>query len=71
MAQPVKKSKPPRYRTIKQCYQEIKKTDSDSAISEWCIRQIVKDNAGMYIASGNKSLVNLTALLKYLGYEEE
>jgi len=65
------KSKAPKYRTIKQCYELIKQLDAETAISEWFIRQICKKNSEIYIANGSKSLVNYTELLKYLGYTED
>ena len=64
------KNKLPRYRTIKTCLSEIKKLDSNTAITEWFIRQLCKDRKIVYHASGNKSLVNYDNLLSYLGYIE-
>lgn len=58
----------PRYRTIKECLETIKALDSDTAISEWFIRQLCKNQKISYFASGNKSLVNLDSLLAFLGY---
>lgn len=57
----------PRFRTIRQCMDEIKKLDSESSISEWFIRTLCKSNAIEHYTSGNKSLVNYDDLLKYLG----
>ena len=55
-----------RYRTIRQCYEEIKRYDNDSAVSEWFIRSLCKKNIIEYRESGNKSLVNFESLLNYL-----
>ena len=57
----------PRFKSIQQCLAEIKKLDSESAISEWFIRSLCKNQLIEYYASGNKSLVNYDSLLKYLG----
>ena len=59
---------PPRYRTIGDCLKEIKRLDPQTAITEWFIRNLCKQNKITYFASGNKSLVNLSELLAYLGY---
>lgn len=66
----IPKSKLPRYRNIKQCLIEIKKLDKESAVTEWFIRQLCKDNKIAYHASGNKALVNLDSLLTFLGFTE-
>ena len=58
-----------RYRTIRQCYEEIKRYDKDSAVSEWLIRSLCKKNIIEYRTSGNKSLVNFDSLLNYLNGE--
>lgn len=60
----------PKYRTIKECLNEVKKCDSDTAVSEFFIRQLCKTNKIKYFNSGNKSLVNLDSLLEFLGYTE-
>ena len=58
----------PRYRTIKECLIEIQALDPNTAVSEFLIRQLCKQNKVKYLASGNKSLVMLDDLLKYLGF---
>lgn len=55
-----------RYRTIKQCYEEIKKADTDSVITEYFIRQLCKQGQIAFIESGNKIYVNLDSLFNYL-----
>lgn len=53
-------------RTIKQCYQEIKKLDSDTAITEWFIRCLCKEHKVKHFMTGKKILVNFNDLLTYL-----
>lgn len=62
--------KNPRHRTIKDCLCEIRKLDPETAITEWFIRQLCKQGKVEYFLSGNKSLVNLSSLLRYLGFSE-
>ena len=61
----------PRYRTIKECIAELKKIDSDTAISEFYIRRLCKSGEIKYLPTGNKSLVNLDNLLEFLGYKQQ
>lgn len=62
------KTNVPKYRSINKCLEELKKIDEETAISPWCIRQLCKQNKIKYFNSGNKSLVDYTELLDYLGY---
>ena len=55
-----------RFRTIKQCVQEIKTIDPDTALSEWYIRALCKNGKIQYLANGTKSLVNLDSLIQFL-----
>ena len=55
-----------RYRTIRECYENIKEMDNGTAITEWFIRSLCKSKQIEYIASGNKSLVNFDSLIDYL-----
>lgn len=57
----------PQYRTIRECVAELKKIDSGTAVTEFFVRQLCKQNKIKYIASGNKSLVSYDDLLRYLG----
>ncbi|MDY6367908.1 MAG: hypothetical protein SPL13_05295 [Clostridia bacterium] len=57
----------PRYRTVKESLIEIKKFDKDTAISEWFIRNLCKENIITSYSSGNKLLVSLESLIEYLG----
>ena len=59
-----------RSRTITQCISYIKALDPDTAITEWFIRTLIKDNKIKHFTSGNKELVNLDNLLYYLNYNE-
>ena len=56
----------PRFRTIQQCFEEIKRIDKDTVISSWMIRNLCKEKKVHCILSGNKTLVNLDSLLNYL-----
>lgn len=58
-----------RMRTIEQAAAEIKKTDPDTAITKYAIRQLVISHEIPSITRGNKYLINLDALLAYLGGE--
>ena len=59
-----------RMRTINECVKEIKKLDSESAITEWFIRSLVKDDEIKYFMAGTKVLVNFDSLLSYLNFEK-
>lgn len=56
----------PQMKTVQQCFQSIKQLDSETAITEWFIRSLCKDNKVKHFMSGNKILVNYDDLLKYL-----
>ena len=60
-----------RMRTIKQCVEEIRKLDSDTAVTEWFVRCLCKENKIKHFMSGNKTIVNLDDLLRYLNFEVE
>lgn len=53
-------------RTIKQSLEELKKNDPNCAISEWWIRQIVKNGKLPSHRAGNRYLINLTLLEEFL-----
>ena len=57
----------PRYRTIRACMEEIRKIDRDTAVSEFFIRGLCRENLIAYHSSGCKYLVSLESLLEYLG----
>ena len=55
----------PRFRTIQQCLEEIKRIDENTIITGWLIRNLCKENKVHCILSGNKTLVNLDSLFNY------
>ncbi len=59
----------PRMRTIGQCIEQIKILDPDTAITEWFLRCLCKDNAIKHFMTGNKILVNFDDLLSFFNYE--
>jgi hypothetical protein len=56
----------PRYRTIRAAAEEIKKMDAETAITEHYIRSLCKDCAIPTRQAGNKTLLNLDVLIRYL-----
>lgn len=61
----------PKMKTVQQCFQSIKMLDSETAITEWFIRSLCKDNKVKHFMSGNKILVNYDDLLKYLNNSDK
>ena len=61
----------PQMKTVQQCFQSIKQLDSETAITEWFIRSLCKDNKVKHFMSGNKILVNYDDLLKYLNNSDK
>lgn len=59
-----------RMRTINECAKELKILDSESAITEWFIRTLVKENKIKYFMAGKKVLVNYDDLLTFLNFEK-
>jgi excisionase family DNA binding protein len=53
-------------RTLQDAYESIKLEDPDTAITPYAIRLIVKQNKIPFMRSGNKYLINLETLLKYI-----
>ena len=53
-------------RTIDTAYEEIRKNDSDTAISRNYIRQIVRDGTIPSIKQGSKYLVSMQVLEEYI-----
>ena len=53
----------PRMRTARQIVAEVKALDPESAVSEYCIRQIIKAGAVPVVWAGGKALVNLDSIL--------
>lgn len=57
-----------RMRTINQCLEYIKALDPESAITEWYLRTLCKNNMVLYYMTGKKILVNLDDLLSYFNF---
>lgn len=58
-------SETPRMRTIKQAISELKATDTGTAFTETALRRAI--NSGLpHLRAGNKILVNLDIVEKYL-----
>lgn len=58
----------PKLRTIDQCLEEIKKYDSDSAVTGYLIRLLCKNKSIKVLKSGTKYLIDLDNLFEYLGF---
>lgn len=56
----------PRMRTIKECMEELKQIDPNTAIREYFIRDLVNSNAIPTVHAGRKILINFDGLLQYL-----
>lgn len=57
---------PPRMRTIGEAAAELRKIDPGTAVTPYRIRQLVLDGTIPHVKAGNKRLVNLDTLLRYL-----
>ena len=55
-----------RMKTIKQSFEEIKKLDPETAISQWFIRSLCKQGKVKHFMTGTKVLVNFDHLLDYI-----
>ena len=60
----------PRMRTIKECMEEIKKLDPNTAFREYCLRDLVLNGEIPSISAGKKRLINLDVLFDYLNNEQ-
>lgn len=56
----------PRMRTAPKIVAEIKALDPDTEITEYYIRQLVKEGAVPIVWAGNKALINLNDVLNLL-----
>lgn len=56
----------PRMRTAAKIVAEIKALDPDTSVTEYCIRQLVKDGAVPVVWAGNKALINLDDVLEIM-----
>jgi excisionase family DNA binding protein len=57
-------------RTIKQTIEYFKKQDQETALTEWGLRQMILKGEIKYHKAGNKYLINLDYLEKYLNHDE-
>lgn len=55
----------PKMRTIEQCIKLIKGIDKQTAITEWFIRCLVRDDKVAHINAGKKILIDYDNLLEY------
>lgn len=58
-----------RMRTVRQCLAELRGADPETAVTEWFIRCLCKDNKVKHFMTGTKILVNLDDLIRYLNFE--
>ncbi len=56
----------PRMRTIKECIEEIKALDPNTAVREYFIRDLINSNTIPSVKAGRKILINLDVLFDYL-----
>ena len=56
----------PRMRTAPKIVAEIKALDPDTEITEYYVRQLVKEGAVPVVWAGNKALINLNDVLNLL-----
>lgn len=59
----------PRMRTIKQAINELKTQDSETAFTESALRRAISSGDIPHLRAGNKILVNLDTIEKYLSGE--
>lgn len=59
----------PRMRTIKQAINELKTQDSETAFTESALRRAISSGDIPHLRAGNKILVNLDTVEKYLSGE--
>lgn len=55
-----------RMRTLDEAYAEIKRIDTETAISKYYIRTLALSGAIPVVMCGRKRLINLDALIEYL-----
>lgn len=59
----------PRMRTIKQAINELKTQDSETAFTESALRRAISSGDIPHLRAGNKILINLDTVEKYLSGE--
>lgn len=60
----------PRMRTIKQAIEEIRSYDPETAFTERALRKLVADGVLPHVEIGQKFLINLDELYRFLGCTE-
>lgn len=60
-----------RMRTIKDTAKFFKEMDSDTEITEFALRHMIKNGTIPTVKTGNKYLINLDVLLKIFGVETD
>lgn len=58
--------KVPRMRTIKEVVAEIKRLDSDTALTEWRVRKLINEGVIPCVKAGKRQYINLDLLIEYL-----
>lgn len=58
-----------RLRTLKECFEYIKSMDSETAITPYFLRQMVVQGKIPHMKAGNKYLINLDVLEKFMAGE--
>ena len=53
-------------RTVKQCLENIKKLDPDTAVTLYYIRHLCKENKVKHFLAGNKILIDFDSLIEVL-----
>lgn len=66
MAEMVSMHAPPRMRGIKQAIEELRKADTNSALTEHALRQLILTEEIPSVRCGTKYLVNMSVLENYL-----
>lgn len=61
----VKEDASPQWRNIHQAAEALKQEDAGTAITEWRIRQLVKENKISYRQEGRNKLVDLNEIKRY------
>lgn len=56
----------PRMRTAQGAYDEIRKADPHTEVTQYYIRTLIKSGAVPHVDAGRKKLVNLDTLMDYL-----
>lgn len=56
----------PRMRTAKEAVEEIRKTDPNTGITEYYVKQLALSGVIPSVMAGSKRLINLDALFEYL-----